>query len=261
LKDRTTTTIIKRTGQRRTIFNQTIKRHIYKLAANKFTGAEKASSRKIMFKIRRKFKVDITHATVNNYLRKMLKKPRRAQKTFVITSDYKEQRLELIYPLHLEGKIISALKSAHEYQEVAHFLTPISNIWKEIGAGAVGTLKSPKPLIEFLDDVKEKLGIDHLKYYLAPKHKAEMVSKIAVGGGTCSFLIGPAKAAGADVLLTADLKYHEWFDGEDALSIVDVGHYESEKHVIDFLARFISEKLPNIAVRLTTVITNPVKHH
>jgi hypothetical protein len=93
-KDRTTTTITKKTGQRRTKYNQTIKRHIYKLAANKFTGAEQASSRKIMFKIRRKFKVDITHATVNNYLRKMLKKPRRAQKTFVITSDYKEKRLE-----------------------------------------------------------------------------------------------------------------------------------------------------------------------
>jgi hypothetical protein len=93
-KDRSTTTIIKKTGQRRTKYNQNIKRHIYKLAANKFTGAEQASSRKIMFKIRRKFKVDITHASVNNYLRKMLKKPRRAQKTFVITNDYKEQRLE-----------------------------------------------------------------------------------------------------------------------------------------------------------------------
>jgi len=92
-KDKTTNLPHKRI-KRRNKFNQTVKRYIYKLAANKFTGIEHASSRKIMFKVKRKFKTDISHSTVNNYLRQMLKKPRRAHKTFIVSSDYKEQRLK-----------------------------------------------------------------------------------------------------------------------------------------------------------------------
>jgi dinuclear metal center YbgI/SA1388 family protein len=172
-----------------------------------------------------------------------------------------EQRLELIYPIYLEKKIFEALKGNHEFEEVAYYCTPTNNIWRQIGAGAIGELITPEPLSKVLDRIKKSLGIEHLRYSSPKKFETDLISKIAVGGGTCSFLIGPAKAAKADLLLTSDLKYHEWFEAEDALSLVDVGHYESEIHIAQHFANFIRKKMPNIAVRLTTVTTNPVKHH
>jgi putative NIF3 family GTP cyclohydrolase 1 type 2 len=133
----------------------------------------------------------------------------------------------------------------------------MTNKWEQVGAGAIGLLPEPMALVDFLDHVKSQLGITHLKYTDLDRQ----VQRIAVGGGTCSFLIDPSKRAGADVLVTADIKYHEWFEADGQIAIVDIGHYESEIHTIEQLASLLSEKFPNIAVRLTTVITNPVKHH
>ena len=94
--------------KRKTKFNRYVKNFMYKLAANKFTGSEKASSRKIARRIRRKFKFSIGHTTVNNYLRQMLKRPRRAQKSFVCTHKFKEQRLEFATYIN-ENKFVALI--------------------------------------------------------------------------------------------------------------------------------------------------------
>ncbi len=168
-----------------------------------------------------------------------------------------ETKVEFIYPNYLQDAILRAVKSVHPYEEVAYNTFTMTNKWEQVGAGAIGLLPEPMTLVDFLDQVKSCLGITHLKYTDLDRQ----VQRIAVGGGTCSFLIDPAKRAGADVLVTADIKYHEWFEADGQIAIVDIGHYESEIHTNKHLASLLSEKFPNIAVRLTTVITNPVKHH
>ncbi len=168
-----------------------------------------------------------------------------------------ETKVEFIYPNYLQYAILRSVKSVHPYEEVAYNAFSMTNKWEQVGAGAIGLLPEPMALVDFLDHVKSQLGITHLKYTDLDRQ----VQRIAVGGGTCSFLIDPSKRAGADVLVTADIKYHEWFEADGQIAIVDIGHYESEIHTIEQLASLLSEKFPNIAVRLTTVITNPVKHH
>lgn len=169
----------------------------------------------------------------------------------------KEVRVEVILPAHLKSNVIAAMQRAHPYEEVAYYLTDLSNVNQEVGAGMIGELPDEMPVEEFLTRLKSTFKLQVIKH---TSFHQKSVKRIAVCGGAGSFLLANAKAAKADVFVTADFKYHEYFDAEDQVIIADIGHYESEVFTKDLICSFLREKIPNIAVNLSKTDTNPIKY-
>lgn len=169
----------------------------------------------------------------------------------------KEVRVEVILPSFLSKKIISAMKKAHPYEEVAFYLSVLENENQEVGAGMIGTLNSEMEELDFLDFLKEKMNLQVLKHTALPGRK---IRTVAVCGGAGIFLLSDAKRCSADVFVTSDVKYHEFFDAEDRLILCDIGHYESEIFTKELLGELLSQKFPNIALYLTKVVTNPTSY-
>jgi len=168
-----------------------------------------------------------------------------------------EVRIETIYPAVLESKLLVALIMAHPYEEVAYDLYPITNANQQVGSGMVGDLETPMQEEEFLYHLKQKMRAHVIRH---TAFTGKTVKKVAVCGGAGSFLLKQAIAAGADVFVTADFKYHEFFEAEGKLVIADIGHFESEHFTQQLLYENIRKKFSNFAVRLTEVNTNPVKY-
>ncbi|TAF56509.1 MAG: Nif3-like dinuclear metal center hexameric protein [Sphingobacteriia bacterium] len=169
----------------------------------------------------------------------------------------KEERVEVLVPRHLEKKVLKALHNAHPYEEVAYYLIPVNNAHSTVGSGLMGRL--PTPLLEqdWLKKVQACFGLKALQH--SPL-LGKPVQKVALCGGSGSFLSGAARAAGADVFLTADVKYHEFFDAENQLVITSIGHWESEQFTIDLLFEHLQAKFPTFAVLKSTTVTNPVAY-
>lgn len=169
----------------------------------------------------------------------------------------KETRIEVLYPAHAEAGILRALFASHPYEEVAYDIVPLENIYPEIGAGLIGELPEAMEETAFLSHLKQVFGLQTLRHspFIGKKTK-----KVAVCGGAGSFLISNALSAGADVFVTSDLKYHEFFDADSKLLLADIGHYESEQFTIDLLQEEIAKKFPTFAVLKTTEKTNPVRY-
>jgi dinuclear metal center YbgI/SA1388 family protein len=168
-----------------------------------------------------------------------------------------EVRIETVYPANLESKILMALFMEHPYEEVAYDLYPISNQYQSVGSGMVGELANPMGEAEFLQFVKYKMNASVIRH---TNLRGKSVKNVAVCGGSGSFLLKHAIAAGADVFITADFKYHEFFDAEEKIVIADIGHFESEQFTQQLLVEIITKKFTNFAVRLTEVNTNPIKY-
>jgi len=169
----------------------------------------------------------------------------------------KENKVEVIVEMsHLSG-VVSAMRQRHPYEEVAHEVLPMLNSHSRIGAGMIGSLKEPMLSMDFLAFIKKTLRAGVVRHTAITKEK---VQKVAVCGGSGAFLINAAKASGADVYITGDVKYHEFFDAENQMVIADVGHFESEQYTIDLLIREIREKFPNFAPLKTDVNTNPLSY-
>lgn len=166
-----------------------------------------------------------------------------------------ENCIDVLVPSHLEGNIINALQMTHPYEEVAYYLTSVENKNQEIGSGMIGTLSSPMKIDEFWNHLKGKFNLKTFRHTPIIK---PTVSKIAVCGGSGSFLLRNAIAKNADVFITADFKYHEFFDAENKIVISDIGHYESEVFTKDLFFEIISEKFTNIALHLSKTNTNPI---
>ncbi len=169
----------------------------------------------------------------------------------------KEVRVEVILPAFQSNRIISAMKKAHPYEEVAYYLSVLENEHQEVGAGMVGNLPEPMNESEFLDYLKDKMNLKVLKHTVLV-HKP--VKRIAVCGGAGIFLLSEAKRSGAEVFVTSDVKYHEFFDAEGQLILCDIGHYESEIFTKELLGELLSQNFPNIALYLTKVVTNPTSY-
>jgi dinuclear metal center YbgI/SA1388 family protein len=168
-----------------------------------------------------------------------------------------EIRIETIYPAHLESKILMALFLNHPYEEVAYDLYNLTNQHQQVGAGMIGELENAVSEIEFLGSLKSNLKAAVIRH---TQLKGKPVKKVAVCGGSGGFLLKQAIAAGADVFVTADYKYHEFFDAEDKIVIADVGHFESEQFTQHLLFEIIQKKFSNFALRLTEINTNPIKY-
>ncbi|MFN3998442.1 Nif3-like dinuclear metal center hexameric protein [Algoriphagus sp.] len=169
----------------------------------------------------------------------------------------KEARIEVILPSYLSNKVILALKIAHPYEEVAFYLSTLENENQEVGAGMIGVLENPLGGNEFLDLLKVKMNLSVIKHTKLINRK---INKVAVCGGAGIFLLEDAKRSGADVFITSDVKYHEFFDTEGQLVLCDIGHYESEIFTKELLGEHLSQNFPNIALYLTKVVTNPTSY-
>lgn len=169
----------------------------------------------------------------------------------------KEAKLEILFPSHLSGTLVKALKDAHPYEEVAYEIIPLANRHPELGSGAIGQLKEVLPVQEFLQLISRQFRVPVVRHTRTDKKE---ISRVAVCGGAGSFLIKTALAAGADAFISADIKYHEFFDGEEKLLICDIGHFESEQYTIELLHDLLVEKFPTFAVLKSEVETSPVRY-
>ncbi|HYG50400.1 MAG TPA: Nif3-like dinuclear metal center hexameric protein [Flavobacteriales bacterium] len=171
-----------------------------------------------------------------------------------------ETRVEVILPAHAQHTVVAAMIKAHPYEEVAYDLFALKNTSPGVGAGMVGELEKPLGIEEFkglLKQVFKSGAVRHTRFL------GEKIRKIAVCGGSGSFLLKDAIRSGADVYITGDFKYHEFFDAENQIVIVDVGHFESEQYTPQLLADYLKERIQKnstFAVRLSEVETNPVKY-
>lgn len=168
-----------------------------------------------------------------------------------------ESRLEMIFGTHLQHQVMAALQNAHPYEEVAYQIIPIQNKAPQIGAGLVGQLPEPLSEIDFLRLVQETFELKVLRHTSLLGKK---VKTVAICGGAGSFLIPDAIRSGAEVFLTADMKYHEFFEANERLVLADLGHFESEQYTVNLLFDLIREKFPNFAVLKTGIRTNPVHY-
>jgi dinuclear metal center YbgI/SA1388 family protein len=168
-----------------------------------------------------------------------------------------ETRIDIVYAKHLESGILNALFQAHPYEEVAHELFTLENKNHHIGMGMIGELEDPMSETDFLTFVKQTMKCEIIRHSKQLEHP---IKKVAVLGGSGSFAISAAKAAGADAFVTSDLKYHDFFRAENQILLMDIGHYESEQYTKNLLASYLKKKIPNFAVLLSKINTNPVKY-
>jgi len=173
---------------------------------------------------------------------------------FVETAEIK---IEVTFEKYLESKILKTLFSNHAYEEVAYEIYELQNSHQNIGLGMIGEFETPMDEKAFLTAVKQKMeaeGIRHSAFTGKP------IKKVAVLGGSGSYAIKNAIMAGADAFLTADLKYHQFYEAENQLLLADIGHFESERYTKNYIVDYLRKKILNFAIILSEENTNPVKY-
>ncbi|MEO8171950.1 MAG: Nif3-like dinuclear metal center hexameric protein [Sediminibacterium sp.] len=169
----------------------------------------------------------------------------------------KELKIEVIFPSYLQSGVIKALIDSHPYEEVAYDIVSLSNDYQSVGSGLMGELPEELDETGFLYMLKTSFELSVIRHTPLLGKK---IQKVAVCGGSGSFLRGKAIAAGADVYVTADIKYHEFFDANDRILLADIGHWESEQYTTDLLIELLQAKFPTFAVLKSGVKTNPVNY-
>jgi dinuclear metal center YbgI/SA1388 family protein len=174
-----------------------------------------------------------------------------------VRSTESEQKIEVIFPFHLEKKILTALFKNHPYEEVAYEIITLDNYYQEVGAGMIGELKTPMKEQDFLALLKVKMKTKCIRHTTFRKKK---ISKIALCGGAGSFLLPNAITQQADIFITGDFKHHQFFDADNQIIIADIGHFESEQFTVQLFNKIISIKFPTFAVQISTINTNPINY-
>lgn len=169
-----------------------------------------------------------------------------------------ETRIEMIVPEYSVNAVVNAMKSVHPYEEVAYDIYPLRNLMPLAGAGLSGKLPKEMTETEFLAFVQSVFGSRCLKHTVLSGRK---ISKIAVCGGSGAFLIGTAAASGADAFITADIKYHDFFDADSRMLLIDAGHFETEQFTKELIIEIIQEKFPTFALLNSEINTNPVYYY
>ncbi|MDR2824030.1 MAG: Nif3-like dinuclear metal center hexameric protein [Prevotellaceae bacterium] len=170
-----------------------------------------------------------------------------------------ETRIEVVLPFYLKCEIESALLAAHPYEEPSYDFYLLENQWNTTGFGAIGDLRYPMETAFFLEKMKKTFDVPTFRY--TDICNKMTIKRVAMCGGAGSFLIKNAKAADADIFITGDIKYHDFFLADNQLIIADIGHYESEQFVKEIFYEIISENFANFAVRISEVKTNPVNYY
>lgn len=168
-----------------------------------------------------------------------------------------EVRVEMLVPQVQERAVLAALRQAHPYEEVAYFLTALRNDHQEVGAGLVGKLRQPLAPAEFLGFLKQSMQASVVRHTRLPERP---IQTVALCGGAGSFLLGDAIRRQADAFVSADFKYHEFFDADGQILICDIGHYESEQFTKALLQEVLSEKFTTFACHFSETVTNPLSY-
>jgi len=168
-----------------------------------------------------------------------------------------EIKAEYLVPLAHLNQVLNAMYANHPYEEVAHDIIPLHNIQQDMGSGMIGSLKKPIATKKFLKHLKSTFNTGLIKHTALVKDE---IKTVAICGGSGSFLIESARRKRADIYITSDLKYHEFFDANNELIIADIGHWESEQYTVNLLYENIKEKFSKFALHLTEENTNPVKY-
>ncbi|MDP3180285.1 MAG: Nif3-like dinuclear metal center hexameric protein, partial [Bacteroidota bacterium] len=168
-----------------------------------------------------------------------------------------ETRIETIFPRHLQSKIIHALLKAHPYEEVAYDIYPLDNENNQSGIGMIGELETPMAEMDFLKKLKETFQCKVIRHTQLLGHD---IRKVAVCGGSGSTYLDKALAQKADIYISGDFKYHQFFDAEQQIIIADIGHYESEQFTKEVFYELLTKKFPKFAVHLSDLCTNPINY-
>ncbi|MCC6691597.1 MAG: Nif3-like dinuclear metal center hexameric protein, partial [Bacteroidia bacterium] len=168
-----------------------------------------------------------------------------------------ELKIESIYTVERERAIIEALLKSHPYEEPAYDLIELANKNNKVGSGMIGNLSFPEDENVFLKNLKQVMQTSCVRH---TKLTGKKVSKVAVCGGSGSFLLLEAINAGADVFVSADFKYHQFFDADNKIVIADIGHYESEQFTKQLFYDLLTKKFPTFAVHLSKINTNPINY-
>jgi len=167
----------------------------------------------------------------------------------------KEVRIESVVPQFKMNEVLKAMTAAHPYEEVAYDIYSLENKNYQTGAGMIGELVNETDAKIFLEKVKDILGTRALKHSPLVNRK---IKRVAVCGGSGAFLISAAKRSGADVFITGDVKYHDFFEHHGEMTIVDAGHYETEQFTKELIHSILKEKFPTFALLISKINTNPV---
>lgn len=169
-----------------------------------------------------------------------------------------ETQIQIVFPTHKTGAVITALNDHHPYEEVAYEIYKMENTNRHLGMGMIGEFKEALSEKEFMGLVKTRLntgGIRHSAFSGKP------VKRVAVLGGSGAFAIASAKAKGADAYITADIKYHQFYEAEGQILLLDVGHYESEQFTKALIHDYLQKKIANFALLISESNTNPVYYY
>jgi hypothetical protein len=169
----------------------------------------------------------------------------------------KEVRIETILPSYMKTSVTRALLSVHPYEEPAYDFYALENTWKQVGSGVVGELLSEEDELLFLQRLKDILKTDCIRYSPLTGRK---VREIAICGGSGAFMLPEAIAYGADVFITGEAKYNDFYNVEDKILLAVAGHYETEICTKDIFFDILSEKFPTFAVQIANTNSNPVKY-
>ncbi|WP_190811611.1 Nif3-like dinuclear metal center hexameric protein [Flagellimonas sp. S3867] len=169
----------------------------------------------------------------------------------------KEMQINMIFSFEKQATILSALFKNHPYEEVAYEILTLENTNLDIGMGMIGELETEMEEGAFLKMVKNRMNASVVRH---SKLRDKKVKRVAVLGGSGAFAIPYAKKAKADVFITSDIKYHEFYQAEGQLVIADIGHFETEQFTKELLVDYLIKKIPNFAVALSESITNPIKY-
>lgn len=168
-----------------------------------------------------------------------------------------EVRIETIYPIYNEKAIITAMIEAHPYEEVAYDIYPLANDYNRIGAGMIGEIPETMNEEEFLQKLKKTTASGCIRHSALTGNK---IKKVALCGGSGSFLIQQALKQNADIFITGDVKYHDFFNAEGKMVIADIGHYESEQFAKELIYSILIKKFPTFAVQISKKNTNSVNY-
>lgn len=168
-----------------------------------------------------------------------------------------EIRVETVFEAQHENNLIKGLLSVHPYEEVAFDVFPLANNHPQVGSGMIGELEEPLGETEFMTFVKTVFKVPTIKH---TRLSGKTVHKIAVCGGSGRFLLKSAIRAGAEVFITADFKYHDYFEVDNKLLLLDIGHFESEQFTPEIFYDIIQKKFPTFAIHLSKINTNPINY-
>ena len=170
----------------------------------------------------------------------------------------KEVRIETIVPDFLKNAVLKALLETHPYEEPAYDFYMLENSWDKVGFGIIGELKEAKTPTDFLKYLKSVTQTGCIRY---TQTSVKQIKRVALCGGSGSFLLQKALNAKADVFISGDFKYHQFFETSKGMMIADIGHYESEQFTKELFFEIVTKKFPNFAVRLSEINSNPIKYY